>query len=339
MTYFLTPYSLPIIFAGLMGLSILIYVVLDGYDLGVGILMSRMTLSERHQALSSIAPFWDANETWLVLGIGILLVAFPKAHGLILTQLYLPTTIMLIGLILRGVSFDFRAKARDHHQILWDRVFISGSLITTFTQGYMLGQYIVGFKHNLSSIGFSLLIGICLIAGYNLMGASWLILKSKHQLQKKSIRWAQWALWGTALGLICVSCATPLVSTRIFNKWFRLPYFFILLPVPILTSILVLKLNQLLNQFLNIKFSSKDPTKTKIQSDWKPLVGSIGLFILGFIGLAYSFYPYVILDQMTIWDAASAPESLMVILMGVVIVLPFIIGYTVYAYWVFRGKI
>lgn len=329
MAVLLDGYWLALIFAALMGLAILIYVVLDGYDLGVGMLMTAADQADRDKMIASIGPFWDANETWLVLGVGILLVAFPLAHGIILTALYIPTAIMLAGIILRGVSFDFRAKARAPHKQRWDKAFIAGSLITALAQGYMLGLYIVGFGEALSTVAFGLLTGICLAAGYCFVGAGWLIMKTDGELQRKAVHFARIALWGMALGLIAVSVATPLVSPRIFAKWFTLPNFFFLMPVPLLTGLLVVALERILRRL-------------PLPDDagcWMPFAGSVGLFALGFAGLAYSFYPYVVPDRMTIWDAASAPESLLVILIGALVVLPFIIGYTIFAYRVFWGKV
>lgn len=320
---------LPLIFMALMGLAILAYVILDGYDLGTGILMSRAGDAEKNTMIASIGPFWDANETWLVLGIGILLVAFPAAHGVILTGLYLPVALMLGGLILRGVSFDFRAKVKAHHKHRWDRAFIAGSLLATLAQGYMLALYIVGFERGPGSFAFGLLVGACLTAGYALLGASWLIMKCEGELQRKAVRWARLALWGTAAGILAVSVATPLVSARIFEKWFSLPNFLILLPVPALTFAVVVWLEILLQ-------------KLPLPGDrwsWAPFAGSVLLFLFGFTGLAYSFFPYIVLDRMTIWEAASAPESLLIILVGALIVLPFIIAYTVFVYRVFWGKV
>jgi cytochrome d ubiquinol oxidase subunit II len=319
---------LPLVFMALMGVAILAYVILDGYDLGTGILMSRANDTEKDRMIASIGPFWDANETWLVLGIGILLVAFPAAHGVILTGLYLPVALMLSGLILRGVSFDFRAKAKAHHKHLWDKAFIAGSLLATLAQGYMLALYIVGFERNLISFAFGLLVGVCLAAGYALLGASWQIMKTEGELQRKAVRWARLAVWGTAIGILAVSVATPLVSARIFEKWFSLPNFLILLPVPLLTVAVVIVLEILL-------------TRLPLPKDrlcWAPFAGSASLFLLGFIGLAYSFFPYIVPDRMTIWEAASAPESLLIILIGALVVLPFIVAYTVFVYRVFWGK-
>lgn len=321
--------ALPIIFAGLMGFSILLYVILDGYDLGVGILMSRAEPDEKDQMIASIGPFWDANETWLVMGIGLLLVAFPIAHGIILTALYLPVAAMLGGLILRGVAFDFRAKVKAEQKYLWDRVFFAGSLLTALSQGFMLGVYIVGFEWNVMNAGFGIICGICLAAGYAFIGGCWLIMKTEDELQRKAITWARMCLWLTAAGLVLISLASPIVSPRIFDKWFSLPNLFLLAPIPIATGALIFGLERLL---------SKMPLRDD-RYDWLPFVGAMGIYILGFAGLAYSFYPYVVLDRLTVWEAASAQESLKFILVGVLIVFPFIVLYTAYSYRVFWGKV
>ncbi|MGL5012130.1 MAG: cytochrome d ubiquinol oxidase subunit II, partial [Paracoccaceae bacterium] len=188
--------DLPFIFAALMGLSILIYVVLDGFDLGTGILFPFATPDERDRMVASIGPFWDANETWLVLAIGILLVAFPAAHGAILTQLYLPVAIMLIGLILRGVAFEFRAKAPPRHKRAWDTAFYMGSLMTGISQGFMLGMYVMGLAWTWPHIAFAMLTGIFLTVAYSFIGATWLILKMEGDLQLKAVEWAKGGIWG-----------------------------------------------------------------------------------------------------------------------------------------------
>lgn len=320
---------LPIIFVILMGVAVLAYVVLDGYDLGVGILMNFANEEEKDKMIASIGPFWDANETWLVLSVGILLVAFPKAHGAILTALYIPVAIMLLGLILRGVAFDFRAKANSSYKATWDKVFIAGSFITSVTQGFMLGMYIVNFEYNFSSIIFSSTIGLCLAAGYAFVGSGWLIMKTEKNLQIKAIQWAKITLWFTSFGMMIVSVTTPLINSRIFDKWFKLPNFLFLAPIPISTGVLII--------FLEL-FLRKLP-KENDQHCWVPFIGSIGLFLLGFCGLAYSFFPYIVPNELTIWEAASSHDSLLVILIGALIVLPFIIGYTFYSYRVFWGKV
>lgn len=319
---------LPIIFTFLMGFSVLIYVVLDGYDLGVGMAMNFANNKERDTMIASIGPFWDANETWLVLGVGILLVAFPMAHGMILTSLYMPTAIMLIGLILRGVSLDFRAKAHANYKDRWDNCFIIGSTITAIAQGYMLGSYINGFNYGLHYILFNTLVGICLASGYIFVGSGWLIMKTTGTLQIKSVKWARASLWLTVLGIGTISVATPLLNEVIFHKWFSLPNFIFLLPIPLFTGITILYILITLKRL---------PLKDDALS-WVPFVSSIVLFVLGFIGLAYSFYPFIVPGKMTIFEAASAHDSLIITLIGILIVLPFIIGYTAFAYKVFWGK-
>jgi len=329
MENWISDYYLPLIFAFLMGVSILLYLILDGYDLGVGILFIDAEDEEKDKMIASIAPFWDANETWLVLAVGILLIAFPLAHGKILTSLYLPSFFMLIGLVLRGVAFDFRAKAESKHKDMWNYIFFLGSLLTTAMQGVMLGLYIMGFEVSLSSILFSSICAFCLVVGYMFVGSAWLIIKTEDKLQQKSIEWAKWSLWGIALGMIVISLVTPLVNERVFEKWFSLPNFIYLSPLPILTLILIIYLYRILYKM----------PQNMAKYEWVPFAGSVGIFLLGFLGFAYSFFPYIIPDKMTIWEAASSPKSLRFILIGTLLVLPFIISYTIFSYRVFRGKV
>ncbi|MCA3646172.1 MAG: cytochrome d ubiquinol oxidase subunit II [Methylobacterium sp.] len=319
---------LPLIFAGLMAVSILAYVILDGYDLGVGMLMARGNRAERDRMIATIGPFWDANETWLVLGIGLLLVAFPAAHGLILTQLYLPVALMLLGLTLRGVAFEFRVKAQLRYQGAWDRAFIGGSLLTALTQGYMLGRYIMGFQPGLWPEFFAIAAGFGLAASYAFVGSTWLLAKTEGPLQARAVRWAQATLLLTLVSMIGVSIATPLVSPRIFERWFSFPNIIGLLPIPIMTGAF----------FLALWVFLKRMPRADHSLDIAPFLGAMALFTLGFLGLAYSFYPYIVPERLTITDAASAPESLWIILLGAVFVLPFIAGYTAFSYYVFRGK-
>lgn len=320
---------LPVIFVGLMGLAMLLYAVLDGFDLGVGILCARATDDDKDMMIASIGPFWDANETWLVLGVGILLIAFPLAHGIILTALYLPVTVMLFGLILRGVAFDFRAKAKAAHKHRWDMAFHIGSVVASFAQGFMLGQFIVGFDHGAAAWAFGALIGLCFCAGYALIGACWLIWKTEGALQKQAIRWARLALWGTGAGIVLVSAATPLVSARVFEKWFAFPNILLLAPIPMVTAGIFIALELLLRRL---------PRPNDVWS-WLPLVLTIAMYALCFHGLAFSFFPYIVPERMTVWEAAAAPASLWVILAGVVLVLPVILGYSFFTYRVFRGKV
>lgn len=328
MTPFIDPWWLPVIFAGLMGLSILLYVILDGYDLGVGILTRWEKDENRDLMVASIGPFWDANETWLVLGIGLLLVAFPVAHGIILTQLYLPVALMLVALILRGVSFEFRAKAPPAHKQRWDTAFFAGSLLTALCQGYMLGAYVLGFDQSFAAVLFCLLAALGLVAGYVFVGACWLIYKVEGDLQKRAVRWAEISLWATALAMAIISIATPLLSERIFERWFRLPEIIALLPIPIASATL----------FVGLAIFLRRPLRAKDELSWVPLAVAGILFALGFVGIAYSFYPYLIADRLDIWQAAASPEALSIILIGALFVLPVILGYSILSHWIFRGK-
>jgi cytochrome d ubiquinol oxidase subunit II len=318
---------LPIIFMALMGVSMLTYVVLDGYDLGVGMLIPRATLAQKDMMIASIGPFWDANETWLVLGAGILLIAFPKAHGMVLTALYLPVALMLIGLILRGVAFDFRVKARDHHKHLWNKAFFAGSGLASVSQGWMLGHYITGLSSGWQYDAFAAAIALALPAAYVLLGAGWLIMKTDGELQEHAVKWARIAWPPVVIGMGLISLATPWVSATVRDRWFSLPAFIALLPIPVMTLVAL----GLLRLSLNWK-------RVRGPLCWVPFVLMVTVFVLGFLGLAYSIYPFVVMDRLTLWQAASAPGSLKVILVGVAITVPMIAAYTVFAYRVFWGK-
>ncbi len=324
---------LPLVFALVMALAMLAYVVLDGYDLGVGILLRNADDEQQKDTMiASIGPFWDANETWLVLGVGVLLVAFPLAHGVILGALYLPVALMLLALTLRGVAFDFRVKARADRKPMWDRAFHTGSCLASWSQGYMLGSLITAFQDDMWSRLFSALIGLCLIAAYCLLGAGWLIMKTEGPLQLKAVRWARASLWFTALGIAAISVVTPLVSTRIFDKWFSFPNLVALLPIPAMTLVLFAVIARSLAR-LPVRLEQSNQYGVAV-----PFITTVGIFLLAFYGLAYSLFPWLVMDRITIWQAASATEALLVIFYGVVVVLPVIIGYTVYAYRVFWGK-
>lgn len=320
---------LPVIFAGLMGLALLLYGLLDGLDLGVGVLMRRADNDGKDMMIASIGPFWDANETWLVLGVGLLLVAFPHAHGAILGGLYIPVTVLLIGLILRGVAFDFRVKARADHKPLWNAAFYTGSLMACLAQGFMLGHYLMGFAHTGVAYAFASLIALSFVAGYALLGSGWLIMKTEGNLRKRAVTWARGSLWLTATGIAAISLATPLVSERIAARWFSLPNLFFLLPVPIITAALVWQLDRLLRKM--------QAAENEIMN-WAPFAGTVALFIMASGGLAYSLFPYLLIDHLTLWEAAAAPESLRFVLIGALIVLPVILAYTAYSYRVFWGK-
>ncbi|QLG87435.1 cytochrome d ubiquinol oxidase subunit II [Chitinibacter bivalviorum] len=326
-------YWLPVIFAALMVISMFAYVILDGYDLGVGILLEfEKDTQEKDKMIASIGPFWDANETWLVLGVGLLLVAFPLAHGVILGALYLPVALMLLGLILRGVAFDFRVKAKAHHQAMWNTLFFAGSLLAAVSQGVMLGRYITGFAPGWGAWGFALLVGASLAAAYALLGAGWLMMKSTGPLQQRAVRWAQGSLWLAALATILVSIATPWISPRVFALWFSMPNIVLLAPVPIFTAALFAVIAYALPKLAARQQQGND------NFCWLPFAATVGIVVLAFFGLVYSIFPHLVIDQLTIWQAASSPEALLIMLFGAALVLPTIIGYTIYSYRVFWGK-
>jgi cytochrome d ubiquinol oxidase subunit II len=320
--------ALPVVFLGLMGFSMLMYVVLDGYDLGVGMWLARATPDEKDVMVASIGPFWDANETWLVLGVGILLIAFPVAHGVVLTALYLPVAAMLIGLIMRGVAFDFRVKAKDDHKPLWNTVFFAGSTIAAAAQGWMLGRYITGFDDGAVATLFAVLIAVALPASYLLIGAAWLIMKTEGDLQRKAVRWARWTFLPMVAGIGLISIATPIASPTVRERWFTLPEFIALAPIPLATLGALAALWLLLRQ----------PARVLGESCWVPFALAVGVFLLAAAGLGYSLFPYVVMDRLTVWQAASSAAALKVILIGVCISVPAILAYTVLAYRIFHGK-
>ena len=319
--------ALPVIFLGLMGLAMLLYVVMDGYDLGVGMLLPRANDAGKDLMIHSIGPFWDANETWLVLGVGILLIAFPEAHGIVLTALYLPVALMLVGLMLRGVAFDFRVKAQDNHKPLWNFAFFAGSGLAAIAQGWMLGRYVMGFAQGTPFLLFAAVIALLLPAAYVLLGATWLVMKTEGELQADAVRWAKLAWPPLVLGMLLISLATPLVSVTVRDKWFAMPGFIALLPIPLMTGAALLGARAVLNS-----------QHVLGRMCWLPFALVVAVFVLGGCGLAYSMFPYVVMDRLTIWQAASATESLALIAWGCAFTVPAILGYTVYSYRVFWGK-
>ena len=319
---------LPLIFMAVMGLSLLAYVVLDGYDLGVGILLPFGTDAEKDIMVSSIGPFWDANETWLVLGIGVLLIAFPKAHGLVLQALYLPVAVMLIGLTLRGVSFDFRVKARAERKALWNGLFAAGSLMAAMAQGWMLGAWLTGFDTGAWSLLFTAGIALTLPTAYAMLGAGWLIMKTWDELQLKAVGWARAVILPMGVALVGISLATPMISPTVFDKWFSMPAFIGLLPIPVACAVAFYAAFHVISQ----------PKVVTAGYGWVVFACTVLLFVLAFLGLAYSVYPYIVIDKLTVWQAASAHESLVVIFIGTAITLPAIIIYTIFMYRVFWGR-
>lgn len=333
-------YWLPVLFIGLMGLAFLLYAILDGYDLGVGILLpfdqTELSGSEidaateklRDRMIASIGPFWDANETWLVLAVGLLLIAFPSAHSLVLGHLYLPALVLLVGLMLRGVAFDFRAKAPLEHKLRWDWAFKGGSLLATLAQGYMLGRYVGGFESGWAAQAFALLSAVCVSAGYSFIGAAWLVMKTEGALQVRAVRWARITLWLMVLGIAAVSIVSPLLNPEVFAKWFRLPEVILLLMIPMVVTTLVVACDRYLARY---------PYRDDMGC-WFPFAAAVGIFLFSFIGLGYSFFPYVVPGQLTVWQAASDISALRFMAYGAVTVVPIILIYTAYSYRVFWGK-
>lgn len=322
---------LPFIFAVLLGFIILMYVVLDGFDLGIGILFP-FTSNERERdtMMNSIAPVWDGNETWLVFGGAMLYGAFPKVYGLLLPILYMPIMLMLIALIFRGVSFEFRFKAKKTKSI-WNWTFSISSVAAAFLQGVILGAFVQGFPINESLITinkpdwltpFSLCTGIALVCGYALLGATWMNIKSSGRLQRKMTHYARGLLVLVVLFLIFVSIWTPLHSEKIFHRWYSIPNVFLLSPLPLLTMIALYKI------WKNLGTTHQ----------YKPFLYSIVVFLCAYIGIGVSVYPYLIPHQVTLWEAAAPDSTLLFILIGVVIMLPILLAYTAYAYYLFRGK-
>ncbi|NVK31793.1 MAG: cytochrome d ubiquinol oxidase subunit II [Gammaproteobacteria bacterium] len=321
--------NLPIVFFVLMGVSMAIYAVLDGYDLGVGILL-RFTDShqERDRMIASIGPFWDANETWLVLGVGLLLVAFPQAHGLVLGTLYLPVAVMLIGLILRGVAFDFRAKAGLWQKGWWDNALAGGSLLATGAQGYMLGLYVMGLETDFASVMFGLVSAVGVTASYVLIGATWLVLKTEGELQTKAIRWSKRAIVISLLGILLVSLVNPMISSDVFERWFSPQG----LPMAVATPLLVFGLFAISWRSLQTLPNAHD------RGAAIPFFATVGIFLASFAALGFSFAPYIVPGKLLAVDAASSDAALRIILYGALVVLPLILLYTALSYWIFRGK-
>jgi cytochrome d ubiquinol oxidase subunit II len=323
--------QLPLIWAGLIGVAVALYVILDGFDLGIGILFPfAKSDAERDRMLASIAPFWDGNETWLVLGGGGLLVAFPRAYSIIMPAFYLPIIVMLLSLVFRGVTFEFRGIA--HRKPFWNVVFAAGSTIAALCQGLVLGGMVQGVKiQNGAFAGgpfdwltpFGVLCGCGVVAGYALLGATWLMLKTDGELARRSAAHAKELLVAVLLFMAAVSVYTPLALPRIAHRWFTLPNLFYLAPIPVLTVLIALA------QWRSIG----------ARREAAPFLASIALFVLGYLGLVISSYPYIVPPQLTIWDAAAAPSSQLFMLTGTLLLLPIVLGYTAFTYWLFHGKV
>ncbi|WP_119458371.1 cytochrome d ubiquinol oxidase subunit II [Rhodospirillaceae bacterium SYSU D60014] len=324
--------DLTVIWAAIIAFGVFMYVFMDGFDLGVGILFP-FARSDRHRDLmmNSVAPIWDGNETWLVLGGAGLLAAFPLAYAIILPALYIPLTVMLLALIFRGVAFEFRFKA-EASRPLWDRAFNLGSLVATGAQGIVLGAFIQGFAvDGRDYVGgmfdwltpFSLMTGVGLVAGYALLGSAWLVMKTEADLQAWAYGMARPLLFGVLIFIAIVSLWTPLLDRDIAGRWFSWPNIAYLSPIPILTALLAFGLYRAL----------------ELHHDRTPFVYTLGLFVLSYGGLAISLWPYVIPPDITIWEAASSPTSQIFLLAGAAFVIPAILAYTAWSYYVFRGKV
>jgi len=322
--------ELPLIWAGVIGTAVAMYVILDGFDLGIGILFPfARSEGERDRMIASIAPFWDGNETWLVLGGAGLLAAFPRAYAVIMPALYLPVIAMLLALVFRGITFEFRAVA--HRKGRWDVVFAASSALAGFFQGVILGGLIQGIPvANGEFAGgafhwatpFALVCGLGVTAGYALLGATFLVMKTEGELAEHARAQAKVALVLVLAFMVVVSLWTPLAIPRIFARWFSFPNILFLWPIPFITA---------LTAFAGWKWLDRG-------DDGKPFAAAIGLFLLGYLGLVISTFPYLVPPTLTIWDAAAAPDSQMFMLVGTLILLPIILGYTGFVYWLFRGK-
>ena len=324
--------DLSLIWVGIIGLSVLIYVVMDGFDLGIGILFPFVKhKEERDVMMNTVAPVWDGNETWMVLGGAGLFAAFPLAYATLLSAFYLPIILMVISLIFRGVAFEFRFKAH-HSQYLWDYAFIGGSILTSFLQGIILGAYIQGVQttqglftgHAFDWLSpFSIFTGIAVVVMYAALGCGWLILKTDHQLQDMMYKLMPKLTMGLLFIFAGISLYTPLIHPDIASRWFSWPNLLYFSPVPILVLICV---------FLILK-------ACRHQQDFKPFIYTLALVFLAFTGFVISLWPNIIPPSVTIWQAASPYSSQLFTLIGALILIPIIISYTILAYWVFRDKV
>jgi cytochrome d ubiquinol oxidase subunit II len=328
----MTEWDLPLIWAAVIGLAVALYVILDGFDLGVGILFPfSRDEQERDQMIGSVAPFWDGNETWLVLGGGGLWVAFPRAYAAIMSALYLPVIVMLLALVFRGVAFEFRTIA-DTSKRYWNFAFAAGSMLAAFCQGIILGGLIQGItiENGMFAGGpfdwatpFALLCGAGVVAGYALLGATWLVMKTDGAVAMRARAQAKLCLLAVLAAMALVSLWTPLAFDRIAERWFTAPNIYYLWPVPVITAVTAFALWRWLDQ----------------GRDVPPFIAAIALFLFGYAGIVISVFPYLVPPSLTIWDTAAAPASQRFMLVGTLALLPIILGYVVFVYWVFRGKV
>lgn len=324
--------DLVMIWAAILAFAILAYIVLDGFDLGIGILFPFIPETRhRDQMMNSIAPVWDGNETWLVLGGGGLLAAFPLAYAVMMPALYAPITAMLLALIFRGVAFEFRARSLKHRH-WWDVSFAAGSALATFAQGVVLGAILEGITIiDRSYAGgawdwltpFSMLTGVALLTGYALLGATWLVMKTRGELQQRARRYARITAIGTLISIGVVSAWTPLLHPEYAARWFTWPASIYTFSVPALVLVCA---------YFLLRGLQRD-------SEIMPFIAALTLFALSYAGLGISIFPHVVPPSLTFWDAAAPANSLLFLLIGAAILLPMILCYTAYSYWVFRGKV
>ena len=316
----------------ILGMAVFFYVLLDGFDLGVGILYGLAPdTASRNTIMNSIAPIWDGNETWLVFGGLGLFAAFPVAFAVIIPAVYFPILVMLLALVFRGVAFEFRFRDAEH-KTFWDHAFNYGSAIATFAQGIVLGSFIQGYEVNGrqfsgSSLAFltpfSLMTGLALLFGYGLLGAGWLILKTEGDIQAAARRQGRICLIGVLAAIAVVSIWTPVASPMVAARWFSWPNILILAPVPIATAATALVTWRALGS----------------RAEAVPFAGAVLLFVLSFIGIAISLYPMIVPYHFTLWEAASSERTQAFLLVGTLVLLPVILMYTGWSYWVFRGKV
>ena len=325
--------DLPLVWGLLIATAVFIYAILDGFDLGCGILFPfAPSHACRSRMMNSIAPFWDGNETWLILGGGGLFVAFPVAYAILMPALYLPIMLMLLGLIFRGVAFEFRFKAEKGDRHLWDVAFHGGSLLAALMQGVILGNFIQGVDVDGRSYaggpldwanGFAIVTGFSVVFGYALLGATWLIMKTDGETQKWARKAAKYVLAYVALAMVIISISTPFVEEMVLTRWFKTPNLYYLLPLPLITAVV----------FVLTWKSLQDESQ-----EVRPFLYTAALFFLGYLGLGISLYPWIVPFEFTIWQAAAASTSQSIVLIGTVFLLPLILGYTAYCYYIFRGK-
>ena len=321
------------IWTAILAIGVFLYVLLDGFDLGVGILYGfAPDTPSRNLIMNSVAPVWDGNETWLILGGVALLAAFPLAFAIIIPAVYFPVAIMLLALVFRGVAFEFRFRDAAR-RTFWDHGFAAGSTVATFAQGVVLGAFIQGFRvdgrhFTGSSVDcftpFSLLTGVALVFGYALLGSGWLIIKTEGALQDRARRQGRWCLVGVMACIAAVSIWTPLMQPQIAARWFAWPNIALLLPVPLATAGLAWGAWRALHR----------DTAT-----YAPFLAAVGLFLMSYLGIAISLWPMIVPYQYTLWEAASAPKTQAFMLVGTLVLLPVILLYTSWSYWVFRGKV